>query len=124
MMSSNKNGCDDNCPPRPLTENDQSLTFSNCVPVSGTSSTTGNIVFIADPEIDVTMIGSFESTNGVGFNALIVFNSGPSMNLNVPPGDSATFIFNDIREIALFPLAGGQEYTGIFKYKVTFTFEA
>lgn len=119
MMSIRSNGRDCDCPPRSTMDKRNTLTFSNCVPVAGSSTTVGNIVFQADPDIDITIAGSFENTGNVGFNALIVFNSGPSVNLSVEPGDSATFVFNDVREIALFSFGGA--YTGIFKYQVTYT---
>lgn len=111
------------CPQRPTLSQPHTLTFSNCVPVSDTSNTTNNIVFFADPDINVVLAASFENTGTVGFNVNIIFNESPSQVFSVQPGDSISFILEDVREIALTGFSPTVTYTGIFNYQVTYTFE-
>lgn len=112
-----------NCPPRPENEKEKTLTFCNCVPVSDTSNTANNVVFSADPDIDIVIAGSFENTGTIGFNVNFIFNAGPSQAFTVQPGDSINFVKEDVREIALTGFSPTVAYTGIFKYQVTYTFE-
>ena len=111
------------CPPRPAADETKTLTFSNCVPVSDTSNTVNNVVYFADPDIDSVIAGSIENTGQIGFNANFVFNSGPSTVYAVQPGDSISFVYDDLREIALTGFSPTEPYTGIFKYQVTYSFD-
>ncbi|WML49194.1 hypothetical protein RCG23_03640 [Neobacillus sp. PS3-34] len=81
-------------------------------------------MLIVDPDIEATVAGSFENTSNAGFNVLVILNSGPAPAARtVEPGDSFTFVYNDVSRIALFALVEGERYTGIFKYQLTYTFD-
>lgn len=112
-----------NCPPRPVTPKPRTLTFENCVPVSDTSNTNANVVYLVDTDIDAVLAASFENTGEVGFNVNIILNTGAIPAITVQPGDSITFINDDVREIALYSLVNNQRYHGIFNYQVTYTFD-
>lgn len=111
------------CPPRPIVKEPKTLTYSHCVPVSDTSNTANNVIFSVDTGIEATIAASVENTGTIGFNVLLVFNSGPSLSFTLQPGDSITFIYHDVRTISTTGFSPTEAYHGIFNYQVTYTFD-
>ena len=107
-------------PPRPNRRRPIVVTFENTVAVSDTSNTNNNVVYSVDTGFISTLAASFVNTGSIGFNVNLIFNSGPSRTFTLVAGDSITFLYDDIREIALTGFSPTEPYFGTFTYQVSY----
>lgn len=107
-------------PPHPIHRDPVVVTFENTIAVSDTSNTNNNVVYSVDSSFVSTLSASFVNIGSIGFNVNLIFNSGPSRTFTLVAGDSITFLYDDIREIALTGFSPTEPYFGTFKYQVSY----
>ena len=107
-------------PPKPIHRRPVVVTFENTVAVSDTSNTNNNVIYSVDTGFISTLAASFVNIGSIGFNVNLIFNSGPSRTFTLVAGDSITFLYDDIREIALTGFSPIEPYFGTFTYQVSY----
>jgi len=108
------------CPERPQEE---TLTFSNCTPVSGSNPPTNlNTILHVDDEITAVVAFSLENTGDNDIHLTVTFSDGDTAFPNtVEVGSSLAGVFANVSEITI--RSDGSPITGIFKYQITYTFD-
>jgi len=121
-MSCKKNHAADfsrNCPTRPSDTETETLSIINCVPFSGTSNTVPNVIFdVEEDDIPVVLAGSIENFSDDGINVIFARTSG-NVTRTILANSALSFVYDDVTAVSVFGF--GQEYSGSFKYQVTYT---
>jgi len=109
----------DGCPDRP---HEETLTFSNCTPVSGSNPPTSlNTILHVDDELTAVVAFSLENTGDNDIFLRVTFSDGDTpFSTTVEVGSSFAGVFANVSEITI--QSAGSPITGIFKYQLTYTF--
>jgi hypothetical protein len=114
----NLNNCRQNFPGR------ETLTFSNCTPVTGSDNPVNpNTILHVDNEITAVVAFSLQNTGDNNILLTVTFSDGDSpFSTTVEVGSSFAGVFANVAEITI-ENTEGLPITGIFKYQITYTFE-
>ncbi|MCM3178158.1 hypothetical protein [Cytobacillus horneckiae] len=109
------------CPPRPVGNKFETLTFTNCAPFAGGPDTEGNIIFDVEPNsLPVVLAGTIENFSDDSINVIFERSSG-NITRTIFANSSLSFIYDDVTRVTVFGF--GQEYTGSFKFQASYTIE-
>ncbi|MGM9988314.1 MAG: S-Ena type endospore appendage [Bacillaceae bacterium] len=110
----------DSCPGR----HEETLTFSNCTPVTGSDNPANpNTILFIDDEIRAVVAFSLENTGNNNILLTVIFSDNDPTFVNiVEDGSSFASVFDNVEAITIQNNAGSP-ITGTFKYQITYTFD-
>ncbi len=104
--------------------NMETLTFSNCTPVTGSDSPANqNTILHVDEEITAVVAFSLQNTGDNNILLTVTFSDGDAnFPTTVEVGSSFAGVFANVSEITIAN-TDGLPITGVFKYQMTYTFD-